>query len=303
MRYRSLTDLVDPAERLPAWAWLLAVLGAVLGVIAVGGLLSQLLRVDVVLGVLDALAGLLRYAFDGLAYVIGYAGASLLRGIAWLLGALHVHAQDPADLPQLAQRPPALPPRPAAGVHFPSALRLIATVAGALVAMGLSLVLVALALRRFRRGLPAEVAVVEEREAIASLRSVAGGFAARFGWRLRRRLAPPRRREPGTPAELVRLCYVELEDRLSRAGRPRLQGVTVRAHLTAAAAESAAAAECAAAVTAASSPPAPPHTAPPFLSSASVDLADIYEVARYSAHSVDVTKAQRFAALARAFEA
>jgi hypothetical protein len=282
VRYRDLTDLVSPAERLPAWPWLLAVLGAVLAVVAVGALLSQVLRVDVVLGVLDVLAGVLRYALDGVAYVIGFAGEWLLRGIAWLLGLIHVHALHAPEVPQLTQRPPVLR-RHASGLHFPSTMRLLILTVGALVAMGLSAALVALALRRFRRGLPEEVLVVEEREALVSLRSAAGEFAARLGRRLRRRLAP-RLHEPRTPAELVRRRYAELERRLARAGRPRLPGVTVRDHLAAAAA-------------------APAGSGPPLSPPAAADLAAIYELARYSAHDIDVTQARCFEALARVFTA
>jgi hypothetical protein len=287
VRYRDLTDLVDPAERLPAWPWLLAVLGAVLAVVAVGALLSQILRVDVVLGVLDVLAGVLRYALDGVAYVIGFAGAWLLRGIAWLLGLIHVHAWHAHEVPQLTQRPATLSQRHAEGFKFPSTLRLIFMTAGALVAVGLSVALVALALRRFRRGLPVEVLVVEEREALASLRSAAGEFAARLGRRLRR--LAPRLHDPRTPAELVRRRYVELERRLSRAGCRRLPGVTVRDHLAAAAAAPVLA------------PPA--ESEPSFSPLAAADLAAIYELARYSAHDIDVTQARRFEALARVFTA
>ena len=296
VRNQALTDLVDPAERLPVWPWLLAVAGAVLAVIAVGALLGQVLRVDVLLWALHVLAATLRYALDGVAYVIGYAGAGLLRGIAWLLGVLHVHAQDPAKVPQLTQRPPELPQRYAPALKFPSASRLIATVVGAVAAIGLSLALVALALRRFRRGLPAEVMVVEEREALASLRSVAGVFAARLRRRLRRRLLP-RRHDPHTPVELVRRRYAELESRLSRAGRPRSPGATVRDHLASVA--------TAAGAVAASPAEAPPSATPPSLSlqAAAADLAAIYEAARYSAHIIDVVEAQRFEALARVFRA
>ena len=162
--------------------------------------------------------------------------------------------------------------------------RLIASAVGALVAIGLSLALVAVALRRFRREPPAEVAVVEDREALATLRSAAAASASRLGRRLRRRLLALRRHDPPSPAELVRQRYAELERRLSRAGRPRPPCVTVRDHLAAAAAAE------------------PPETAPP-LPSPAVDLAAIYELARYSAHTIDAVQASRFEALARAFDA
>ena len=284
VRYQALTDLVEPAERLPAWPWLLAVAGAVLGVIAVGALLSEVLRVDVVLWALAAIAGVLRYALDGVAYLIGYAGAGLIRGIAWLLSVLHVHARDPADVPKLAPRPPVLSLRHSGGARIWSGTKLIAAAVGALIAIGLSLALVAVALRRFRRELPAQVTVVEEREALATLRSAAAASASRLGRRLRRRLQALRRHDPPSPAELVRQRYAELERRLSRAGRPRPPCVTVRDHLAAVAAAE------------------PPETAPP-LPSPAADLAAIYELARYSAHTIDAVQASRFEALARAFDA
>jgi len=281
-RYAALSGLVDPADRLPAWPWILSVLGAVLGVIAIGALMSQVLRVDVLLWALDGFAGVLRYALGGVAYLIGSAGAGLLRGISWLLSVLHVHARDPADMPQLAARPPVLKLRHEGGTRIWSWTRPLVTAVGAFVAIGLSLVLVAVALRRFRREPPPDDAVVEEREALGSLRSAAGVVAARLRRRLRRRLVTLRRRDPRSPAQLVRLRYAELERRLSRAGQPRLPGVTVRDHLAAL---------------------APPPGTQPSLSSPVVDLAAIYELARYSDHAIDTAQADRFETLARAFEA
>jgi hypothetical protein len=288
VRYRDLTDLVDPAERLPAWPWLLAVTGAVLLVIALGALLSQVLRVDVLLAALGAFAGLLHSVLDGVAYVIGYAGAALVRALGWLLGLFHVHALQSVQQPTPAATPSPLLQRRPPDLKAWNVSRLITTAVGALLAMVLSLTLVVLALRRFRRGPSAEVLIVEEREAITSLRSAAGAFAARLGRRLRRRLAS-RRREPGTPAESVRFHYAELERRLSRAGEPRLPGITVRDYLAAAAA--------AAAKAAASAEGAPPPA------SLAAELALIYEAARYSAHIVDADQARRFGALTKDFRA
>ncbi|HEY5387218.1 MAG TPA: DUF4129 domain-containing protein [Thermoleophilia bacterium] len=292
VRYRALTDLVDPADRLPAWPWLLAVTGAVLGVIAVGAVLSQVLSPDVLHWALGDLWGVVRFALDGVAYVIGYAGAGLIRGIAWLLSALHLHAQPASEAPHPAATPPVLKLRHAAGVTVWSGAKVIGTAVGALVAVGLSLTLVVVALRRFRREPPADVAVVEEREALTSLRSAAGESAARLGRRLRRRLQAMRHHDALAPAELVRRRYAELERRLSRAGQPRLPGVTVRDHLATVAAP-------------ADAQPAasPDETAPSAHLQPAADLAAIYELARYSAHVVDEAQAQRFASLARAFEA
>ena len=285
VRYQALTDLVDPADRLPAWPWLLAVAGAVLGVIAIGALLSQVFGVGVLRSALGVVAGVLRYALDGVAYLVGWAGAGIIRGIAWLLSVLHVHARDPAQVPHLARKMPVLRLRQAADTRIWSGTQVIFTAVGTLVAIGLSLTLVAVALRRFRREPLAEGAVVEDREALASLSSAAGAFAARLGRRLRRRLLALRRHDPQTPAEIVRQRYAELEHRLSRAGRPRPPGVTVRDHLAAVAAAS-----------------PPPEIAPP-LPSPAADLAAIYELARYSGQTIDAAQAHRFEALARALEA
>ncbi len=321
VRYEALTDLVDPIERLPAWPWLLAVTGAVLIVIAVGALLSQVLRVETVLGALSVLAGVLRYGLDGLAYLIGYAADELVRAIAALLSMLHLHAWHIVQRPRAVPTPTVFRRLSSPNLKVWRGSRLMFTAVGALVAVVVSFTLVAVALRRFRREPPAEVMVVEEREALASLRSAAGAFAARLGRRLRRRLAS-RRRGPGTPAELVRRRYADLERRLARAGRPRLPGVTVRDHLAAVAmavASAVASAGTAAPGSAQAAPPqaappqdappqdaqpqdAPPQAVPPPLALAA-ELASVYELARYSAHTVDTTEARRFEALARGFGA
>ncbi len=186
--------------------------------------------------------GVLRYALAGAAYVVGYAALQLAHGIAWLLAALHLHAWHPGGQRPAAPRPTALRRLNARSFKVWRGSRLVATAVGALVAVALSFALVTVALRRFRREPPAQVMVVEEREALASLRSAAGALAARLRRRLRRRLLRPRRHDARTPAELVRRRYAELERRLTRAGRPRLPGVTVRDHLAAVAAPPATAA-------------------------------------------------------------
>jgi len=298
-RYQALTDLVGPAERMPAWPWLLAVAGAVLVVVAVGALLSQVLRVDAVLWALHLLGGALRFALEGVAYVLGYAGAALLRGIAWVLGAFHLHAPRASDVPGLAAKPPTIPPHYTPAVKFPSVVRLVGTIVGIVLAIGALLALVMVALRRMRRQ-PREAAmVVEEREELASLRSVVGTLAGRLGRRLRSRLQGLRRQGPLTPAELVRRRYAELERRLSKAGRPRPPGVTVREYLAAVAAAAAAGTPDAPA-DARDATPAPP---PASSLQPAADLAGIYEFARYSAHTVDVLQLRRFDLLASGFEA
>ncbi len=276
VRYRSLTDLVAPSDRLPSWPWLLAVTGAILCVVAIAALLGQLLDVDVLRWMLSAVAAMLSAALDAIAYVIGWVGAGLVRALGWVLGLFHVRA------PHLELKPPpatrvkvAVPPYQPAGPGS-SATRLVVTVTGALVAVVASLAVVVFALRRLRRRSTAGEAVEEEREALGSLRDAAGAVAARLGRRLRRRLSSLGRREARSPRELVRLRYAQLEQRLAAAGRPRPPGVTVRDYLTA----------CAASME------VPPQV---------VDVTGLYELARYSAHAVDETQARRFEELAQAF--
>ena len=100
MRYLALTDLVAEADRLPSWPWLLAVTGAVLCVVAVAALVSQLLDIDVLRWLLGALAGVLAAALDAIAYALAWAGAGLIRALQWLLGLIHVRA------PHLELEPP-----------------------------------------------------------------------------------------------------------------------------------------------------------------------------------------------------
>jgi Domain of unknown function (DUF4129) len=274
MRYRWLTDLVAASDRLPSWPWLLAVTGAILCVVAIAALLSQLMDVDLLRWLLGAAAAVLSTALDAIIYAVGWAGAGLARALGWVLSLFHVRA------PHLDLKPPpasrvkvAVPPyRPA--VPGSSATRLVVTVAGALVAVVASLAVVVFALRRLRRRSAADEAIEEEREALGSLREAAGAAAVRLGRRLRR-FASLGRREARSPAELLRLRYAQLEQRLTAVGRPRPLGVTVREYLT----------QCAAAME------VPPPAA---------DLAGLYELARYSAHAVDEAQARRFDELAQA---
>jgi hypothetical protein len=306
VRYRTLADQVDAADRLTHWRWLPAVTAVVLIVIAAGALLSQLLDLDVLQTTLGAVAAVLRYMLAGVAYLIGWAGALLVRGIGWVLGLLNLHAVQNEPL-----EPPVAAPQysPAPRTHVPGSLRLVATIAGVAAAAGLAITLVVVALRRFQRGAAAEEQVVEERETLTSLRSAARRYTSRMGRRLRRRLQALRRREPGTPAELVRWRYAQLESRLARAGRQRPAGVTVRDHLAAAATPSAGGATARPAGATAGPAVSPAGgamdqaDAAAALSQAAADLAVIYEVARYSAHAVDAAQANRFERLAAAFPA
>jgi hypothetical protein len=181
VRYRTLSALVDPTERLPAWPWLLAVAGAVLAVVATGALLSQVLRVEVVLWALGAVAAVLRYALAAVAYLAGFVVLDLARVIARILSALHLHPWHPSMHRPAPPHATQLRRLSARHLTIWRGSRLVATVLAAVAAVGLSFALVTLALRRFRREPPAQVMVVEEREALGSLRSAAGTVAAGGG--------------------------------------------------------------------------------------------------------------------------
>ncbi len=169
---------------------------------------------DFVSQVLSAVGTVLGYLLAVVAYAIGFAGAAVIRGAAWLFSVLHLHELQSPEPPQSPKLPDVLlTPRPQPeGTRRVSRLFTIVTLAA--LAVGASLALVALALRRFRRGLPEEVQ--EERETVLTFRAAAAAGAGRLAGRLRRlvtRTPPPR-----TPAELVRRRYAELERRLRRGG-------------------------------------------------------------------------------------
>ena len=274
MRYRSLTDLVAASDRLPSWPWLLAVTGAILCVVAIAALLGQFLDVDVLRWLLSAVAAVLSTALDAIIYAVGWAGTGLVRALGWVLSLFHVRAPHLELKPPPASRVRVVVPPYQTVAPGSSAMRLVVTAAGALVAVVASLAVVVFALRRLRRRSAVDVAVEEEREALGSLREAAEAVAGRLGRRLRR-FASLGRREARSPAELVRLRYAQLERRLTAAGRPRPLGVTVREYL----------AQCAAAME------VPPPVA---------DVAGLYELARYSAHALDEAQASRFEELAQA---
>ena len=291
VRYRSLTGLVADADRLPAWPWLLAVAGALLGVVAVAALVGQLLSVDVLRWSLDALGALLGYVLGALAYLVGWAGAGLLRAVTWALGLLHIHAPNTDWTPPLAPKAPTIALSPDQSWPASGTTRSILTVVGTVAAIAASVAVVLFALRRLGRRPAGQMPpVVEEREALGSLSSAAGAFAGGLGRRLRRRLSALRRREPPSPAARVRRRYAQLERRLTAAGHARPPGRTVREFLMAVAAQEA---------LPASMPP--PKAAPPPVDRAA-DLAALYELARYSAHTIDGAQARRFDELAQAVQ-
>jgi hypothetical protein len=299
VRYLALTDVVADADRLPAVPWLLAITGAVVAMVAISALASQLLTVDVLRWLLGVAGTVLRDALDVLAWLIGWAGAGLLRALDWLLGIFHVNGPDVDWTPPSAPQVQEVVPKQHIVAHGSSMARLVATAAVALAVVTASLGVVLIALRRLRRRETPERLVIEEREALGSLRTTTAAFAGGLGRRLRRgltRLGPHASR---SPAELVRLRYAQLERRLTAAGKSRRPGATVREYLAAAAAES-------------SSQASPSEPAVDITSGASVfvaagtsaaDLAALYELARYSAQAVDAVQAARFEGLARSFPA
>ncbi len=280
VRYRSLTDLVAYGDRLRAWPWLLAVTGAILGVLAVAALAGQILDTGGAHVLLASVVAALSFVARVFAYAVGWAGASLLRAFAWLAGLVHVHVPH-SEVPPLrlgvGKTPIARQPPP----HHSDISRIIVTAVAAVAAVAVSIAVVALALRHLRLAPPGADRFSEDRESVRSIRSGAadalGGLARRL-----RGLAGRGRRRPHSPAELVRVRYEQLEGRLSRAGAPRAAGTTVRDYL----------ASCAAGEGEASGQPAP-----------AADLAGLYELARYSASAVDERQARRFEELARAFAA
>lgn len=304
VRYLVLTGSVRASDRLPAAPWLLGIAGGLLCVVAVGALLAQVFRVGEILWVLDLLAGMARYALAWLGYAIGHAGAWLLRGLAWLLGLAGVHSMEAPDQPEASTMPTVLP---TAGAHGSSGtVGSIVAILAAAVVVGLALALLAVVSRRIRGRAPEEVE--EEREQLSSLTTVAGDFTARVGRRLRRLV--PRRSPARTPSELVRHRYGELERQLARAGHSRAAGRTVRDHLARVAA--AFAAERAGALAPSLAGSTPPPAEPVSLAGASLasppdtvasDMAELYEVARYSPHALSDADARRFEGLVRAFVA
>ncbi len=246
---------------------------------------------------LHALGGVLRFALDGIAFVIGYAGAALVRGLAWVLGLLHVHPWHAKWVPPLAPKPPvAAPYGNGSGFRFPGTAKLAGDdrrrrPGDRRPAWRSSLWrCAASAARRLPRP-----ACVEEREELTSLRSAAGQFAGRLGRRLRSRLGGMLHREPVTPAERVRRRYAELERRLTGAGQPRPIGVTVREYLASVEREAGPRPD-----PSAGHPQPEPSTCQPL---PAADLAGLYELARYSGHFVDTAQAERFEALALVFGA
>jgi Domain of unknown function (DUF4129) len=277
VRYRALTDQVADADRLRPWPWLLAVTAVIVGVLVVAALAGLLLDAGALRWLLDAGVAVLRYAGAALAYAIGWAGAGLMRALAWLAGLVDLHL------------PRTQPPQPVQGLSLPAVThqasrhgsrltRLLVIGGAAAAAVAASLAVVALALRRLRRGEPGDDRIVEEREAVRSVASAAAVAVGAIGRRLLR-LAGGGRRRADTPAELVRLRYEQLEGRLAGLGLPRAPGTTVRDHL----------ASCA----------GRPAAGPDLQSVAG--LTGVYELARYSPHVVDEQQARRFEELARAF--
>ena len=268
LRYRALTDVVTADDRLPLWPWLLSVAATIAAVLVATGVFAWVLAGATVRSAAGQVVALLGYAGTA----IGYLGGGILwvlDRVAGLLG-LHLPQSDPPR-PETASSPVSV-----AGEVVSQGSGVLGTVllfCVAAVAVGVAVALVAVSLRGLGKRESRDDRVVEERE---SVRSVTSATTDGLGG-LRRRLSDlvRRRRRPRTPAELVRLRYERLERRLAHAGSPRPPGTTVREHLAA----------CGAA---GRQEPA-------------VELAAVYELARYSSRRVDEAQARRFGELAQSF--
>jgi len=149
-RYEALTALVPSAGRAPVWPWLLAVVGVVASVAVAGVLVGQVLRIDVLLWLLAAVGGVLRYVVEALGFAVALIGAGLIRAIGGVLGLFHVHfvrAPKPPHGPALH----VLAHRTVTHTRSWVVPRLVATVVGVALAIGVPLALTLVALRRVRR--------------------------------------------------------------------------------------------------------------------------------------------------------
>jgi hypothetical protein len=270
LRYRLLTDVVSEDDRLPVWPWLLAVTAAIVAVLVVAGLVAALLGGDTLHTVLADVLTVVAYAASVLAWVVAMA----VRGIAWLAGLAHLHLPQ-YEPPKVAAGGGVARPHDQPPLAVSALTRTLVSAGLALLAIAAAVAVVVFALRRLSRDPSRDEAVVEERESVRSVSSATGVALGGLGRRLRSLVSG--RRRPQTPAEAVRVDYERLERRLTRAGSPRALGTTVRSYLgSGVAAES-------------------PGTA--------VELATIYELARYSEYAVDHAQARRFGDLARACRA
>jgi hypothetical protein len=266
LRYRALTDVVSEGDRLPVWPWLLAVTTAIVAVLVVTGLAAALLGGGTLHTVLSDAVTVVAYV----ASVLAWAVAQVVRGVAWLASLAHLHLpQNPLPRPPGGGTPPR--PHDETPVGASALTRTLVTVGLAALAIAVSVVVVVSALRRLGREPSSDEAVVEERETVRSVGSATG--AALGGMRRRLSSLVRGRRRPRTPAEAVRMDYERLERRLTRAGSPRPAATTVRSFLG--------------------------TTVTGELPGAAAELATIYELARYSAYTVDDAQARRFGELAR----
>jgi len=208
----------------------------------------------------------LAFVADGIAWVLG----QLLRAFSWLVGLAHVHLPE-QELEQVPLRVKTVSAQASPSVGASRAGRSVATVVVTGLAIAAAVGVVAFALRRLGQAPAHAEAVVEERETLRSMTSATG--AALGGLRRRLGSAVRRRRRARTAAEAIRLRYERLEAGLTRAGRPRTPGMTVRAYLDASVEGGG--------------------------SGVAGELASLYELARYSDRAVGDAQATRFRELAR----
>jgi hypothetical protein len=275
-RYRTLRAMVQRDQLGPAWSWLLAVAGVILLVVAGGVLLGAVLSSDVILWAASLAGDVASLVLRAAGFAVAWFGAAILRAGAWVLDLLHVGSVGHHQVwrPKAFHR--SLPHRASPDLGAWRTPSLILYVAAVVAAVVLPLALVSLALRRLHTQRPEEV--LEEREAIASVRPMMGRAVLRLGERLLRAV-PRRRAAPATLAERIRGRYADLEGRLADRGWSRAPGTTARSFLLQAAA-------CV------NDPEGRAHA----------EAASIYELARYSGREMDLAAAGRFDALALAIE-
>ena len=282
----DLTELVPAGDRLPVQPWLLAV-AAVVAASWSSRLSPACCSMRTcshrALGVaLDVIS----YAAGGVAWVVGWAGVGVTRLLSWLgsLVGLHVHAAMPPQAPAPAMRSGrrGTPPSCRQLCGWRSCGRSLT--AGVAASLGV----VVLALRRLHREASSDERVVEERETVRSLGSVAAGALGAAGRGVRRLIGV--RRRPASADEIIRLEYARLEARLAKAGAPRGTGETVRAYLAGRALASGAEVRQTASAAGGDGGVEVPAATEPSGVVPAAELAGLYEIARYAPYSVGLDR-------------
>lgn len=298
-RYVDLSELMPAGDRLPVQPWLLAVAAVVAAILVVAAFAGLLLDSDVLHRALGVALDVISYAAGGVAWVVGWAGVGVTRLLSWLgsLVGLHVHEAMPPQAPA----PAMLERAPRHTTQLPAAVRLAIVGLVATAGVAASLGVLVLALRRLHREASSDERVVEERETVRSLGSVAAGALGAAGRGVRRLIGV--RRRPASADEIIRLEYARLEARLAKAGAPRGTGETVRAYLAGRALASGAEVRQTASAAGGDGGVEVPAATEPSGVVPAAELAGLYEIARYAPYSVGLDQARRFEDLALDFPA